>query len=105
MSAADRNIVTVNVFERSYKIKCGNEQSAAVYQAATYLDKQMRKVAQSGKSVMYDHAAVVAALNITHELLAIKQLSDQGSDQVNARIKQLTDSIAQTLATEQPVAV
>lgn len=105
MSAVDHNIVTVNVFDRSYKIKCGNEQSSVVYQAATYLDKQMRKVAQSGKNVMYDHAAIVAALNITHELLAIKQLSDQGSDEVNSRIKQLADSIAQTLATEQPIAV
>ena len=69
------NTVTVRILDKDYQVACPPEQEAQLLVSAKYLDKQMRGIRDSGKVIGLERIAVMAALNISYELL---QASDQG---------------------------
>ena len=71
--------VAVNILDKEYQVACPPEQEAELIVSASYLDKQMRSIRETGKVIGLERIAVMAALNISHELL---QASEQ--DQVPA---------------------
>lgn len=66
--------VTVNILDKDYQVACPPEQEAELRVSASYLDKQMRTIRENGKVIGLERIAVMAALNISHELL---QASEQ----------------------------
>ena len=69
------NTVTVKILDKDYQVACPEEQEAELAVSAKYLDTQMRSIRDSGKVIGLERIAVMAALNISYELL---QASDQG---------------------------
>ncbi|MDH4042126.1 MAG: cell division protein ZapA [Gammaproteobacteria bacterium] len=61
--------VTVRILDKDYQVACPAEQEAELLVSAKYLDKQMRGIRDSGKVIGLERIAVMAALNISHELL------------------------------------
>jgi cell division protein ZapA len=70
------NTVTVKILDKEYKVACPEEQEAELVVSAKYLDKQMRSIRDTGKVIGLERIAVMAALNLSHELL---QASEQGT--------------------------
>ncbi len=70
--------VTVTILEKEYQVACPEEQQAALITSARYLDQQMRAIRDTGKVVGGERIAVMAALNISYELL---QANAQGETQ------------------------
>lgn len=68
--------VTVKILEKEYQVACPEEQEAELVVSAKYLDKQMRSIRDTGKVIGLERIAVMAALNISYELL---QASEQGA--------------------------
>ena len=64
------NTVTVKILEKDYQVACPEEQEAQLTMSASYLDKQMRGIRDSGKVIGLERIAVMAALNIGYELLS-----------------------------------
>ena len=62
-----------------------------------YLDKKMREIRDSGKVVGADRVAVMAALNIAHELLSGKGHHSARDQQLDSRIKGLQAKIESAL--------
>lgn len=60
--------LTVSILDKDYQIACPAEQQAELLDSARYLDAQMRKIRGNGKVVGLERIAVMAALNIAHEL-------------------------------------
>lgn len=69
------NTVTVKILDKDYQVACPEERQSELVVSASYLDKQMRAIRDSGKVIGLERIAVMAALNISHELL---QASDHG---------------------------
>ena len=65
--------VTVKILEKEYQVACPAEQEAELLVSAKYLDKQMRGIRDTGKVIGLERIAVMAALNISHELLQASQ--------------------------------
>ena len=63
------NTVTVKILDKEYQVACPPEQEAELLVSAKYLDKQMRGIRDTGKVIGLERIAVMAALNISHELL------------------------------------
>ncbi len=63
------NTVSVKILDKEYQVACPPEQEAELMVSAKYLDKQMRGIRDSGKVIGLERIAVMAALNISHELL------------------------------------
>ncbi len=104
MSAHD-NMVSVTILDRNYTIKCPPEEAQALYQAANYLDAQMRKAGQATGNFNAEGLAVVAGLNVCHELMSFKKQSGNGGDALNQRVKDLEQRIEEALDVQEPVAV
>ena len=60
--------VTLNIHGKEYRIACDDNERDTLLQAAQLLDQQMRKIHETGKVSGSDRIAVMAALNIAHDL-------------------------------------
>ena len=68
MTAANRAL-DVTIMGRTYKVTCADDEREALLEAVTYLDQKMNEIKSSGKVGNVERIAVMAALNIAHELL------------------------------------
>jgi len=97
---AQNQTVTVNIMDKSYQVACPKEQQSDLIMSANYLDSQMRGIRESGKVVGLERIAVMAALNISHELLlASRRLEQEGEGQniPDARYQQLNRKLDDAL--------
>jgi cell division protein ZapA len=62
------------------------------------LDHRMREIHQTGRVIGTDRIAVMAALNIAHELIQAKHKRGETSGETNRRLSDLQDRIAEALA-------
>jgi cell division protein ZapA len=60
----------VNIMGRTYKVACSDEERNALLAAVAYLDRKMTEIKNAGRVASAERIAVMAALNITHELLS-----------------------------------
>ena len=59
----------VSIMGRTYKVTCAPEEREALMLAVSYLDQKMNEIKSSGRVGSGERIAVMAALNIAHELL------------------------------------
>jgi cell division protein ZapA len=64
--------IDVTIMGREYRVACPPDQEKELLEAVVYLDRKMREIREQGKVVGVERIAVMAALNIAHELLAIR---------------------------------
>jgi cell division protein ZapA len=91
------NTVTVNILDKEYQVACPEEQEAALIISAKYLDKQMRGIRQSGKVIGLERIAVMAALNISYELLQASEQGGPGEKAAEAEVLNLNRKIDDAL--------
>lgn len=82
------NTVGVTILEKDYQIACPPEQQSELLLSARHLDEQMRAIRSTGKVIGLERIAVMAALNISHELLktrngAASETVDTGAEAVD----------------------
>ena len=66
------NTVSVDILDKEYQVACPPTEELALATAARYLDQHMRDIRSTGKIIGLERVALIAALNISHELLALK---------------------------------
>ena len=59
----------VNIMDRDFTVACRDDEQAQLVAAAAYLDDTMRTIQQSGRVIGHEKCAIMAALNISNELL------------------------------------
>jgi cell division protein ZapA len=85
--------VSVHILDKEYLVACPDEERDALTASARYLDGKMREIRDSGKVVGADRIAVMAALNIAHELLEQQGNKEEYQQSVSARIRALQSKI------------
>jgi cell division protein ZapA len=108
--AADRPVtLDITLLGRDYKVACKESERAELLDAVTFLDRRMREIRDGGKVAGADRIAVMAALNIAHELLRARRdatanaASADGAAAIDdaaarRRIQAMQSTIDQTLA-------
>jgi cell division protein ZapA len=64
--------IDVSIMGREFRIACTDDERDALMQAVSYLDRKMCEIRDSGKIASVERIAVMAALNIAHELLTTR---------------------------------
>lgn len=67
--AAPRSI-EITILGRAYKVACSREEEPALVAAAHYLDDKMREIRDASKVIGAERIAIMAGLNLAHELLS-----------------------------------
>lgn len=62
--------VNVRILDKDYLVACPKGEEAALLASAKRVDKEMRKIRDSGKVLGSERIAVMVALNLAHELLS-----------------------------------
>jgi len=71
MSGATKTL-EIKILDRELRVACPDEERGELLDAVAYLDRKMREIRDAGKIVSVERIAIMAALNITHELLSVK---------------------------------
>ncbi len=87
--------VEVKILDKEYLVACPEEEQEALIRAARHLDHKMREIRSSGKVFGVERIAVMAALNITHELLEQDSMSDATSSILKAMDSKLDDVLGE----------
>lgn len=86
--------VTVNILGKEYQVACPEEEKEALLTSAKMVHQNMEKIRSTGKVVGMDRIAVMAALNIAHDLLVLQQDESQDIEKVNRKISLLNERVA-----------
>lgn len=82
---------------KEYKIACPPDERDDLISSALHLDEQMRKIRDSGKVSGADRIAVMAALNLSHELKVLKNQNALLSLRLKEGLANMTQKIENVL--------
>ncbi len=100
--AADVIALDVTLMGRTFKVTCAPDEEADLRAAADYVDKKTAEIRRVAKVVDNERVAVMAALNIGHELLQARRgkgVLDAG--EFRRRISAMRTTISEALAEQQ----
>lgn len=87
--------VEVKILDKEYLVACPQEEQEALLRSARHLDIKMREIRASGKVFGTERIAVMAALNITNEMLERDTMSDTASSILNAMDEKLDTALGE----------
>lgn len=88
--------VKVNILDKEYLVACPPGQQEGLMHAARFLNQRMQEIRSSGKVVGLDRIAVMAALNIAHELLS-GGTDQRALEDVRQRLQALDSKLAKAV--------
>jgi len=83
----------VHIMDKEYLVACPDNERDALFASAELLTEKMNEIRRSGKIVGADRIAVMAALNMAHELLEKQNGKDDYQQTISQRIRALQDKI------------
>ena len=84
--------VNISILGRDFSVACPPDEQDALIEAASYLDGNMKEIQKTGKIIGADRVAIMAALNITNDLLKL-QKATAGQVAVQERLETLQERI------------
>ena len=85
--------VVVRILDKEYRIACQKGEQDSLFASAALLDKRMREIKAGAKVIGNDRIAVMAALNLAHELLEQKNRKDDSSQSISNRLRAMQEKI------------
>lgn len=72
MSETKTSFLDVSILDREFRVACPDDERGELLDAVKYLDTKMREIRDAGKIASVERIAIMAALNIAHELLTTR---------------------------------
>jgi cell division protein ZapA len=96
---SDRNVrVSVRILEKEYQVACLPEERSELLDSAEFLNAKMREIRDGGNIVGLDRIAVMAALNLSHELLKLRNRGEATQSDVGRKVRQMRERVETVLA-------
>ena len=67
--SVDPKALQINVMGREFRVACPENEQKELLEAVEYLNRKMDEIRDDGKVIGVERIAIMAALNIAHELL------------------------------------
>jgi cell division protein ZapA len=93
--------IDVKILDKELRIACAEEEHKDLMEAVVFLDKRMRDIRDAGKIASVERIALMAALNITHELLGMKVGRGVDLGDFTRRMVAMQESIDTALAEQE----
>ncbi len=93
----DQAALTVQILDKEYRVTCEPHEKESLIASAHYLNDRMQEIRGSGKLTGTERIAVMAALNMAHELLQYQGRKQDYIEGVSSRIRALQDKIEHAL--------
>ncbi|MGQ3056606.1 MAG: cell division protein ZapA [Nevskia sp.] len=95
----DLRTVTVRIMSREYTVTCPPDEHEGLVASADYLNERMTAIRRRGMALGAERIAVMTALNLARELLALKgdPALSRPDQEVVDKLQQMAFDIDQTL--------
>ncbi len=81
----------VKILDKEFQVSCPKSEQADLLNAANVLDQRIREIRASGKVVGLERMAIIAGLNITHEMLQARSITD--SKETKSLLKNVNNTL------------
>lgn len=86
--------IDVKILDRDYRLAVPAEEKAQLIDAVRVVDEKMRAIRDAGRVAGVDRIAVMAALQLAHELLGAATATDSAtSTEASRRIRRMTEEL------------
>jgi cell division protein ZapA len=89
--------LSVRILEKEYFVACAQEERAELLDSAELLNGRMKEIRDSGKIVGLDRIAVMAALNLAHEVLKLRSRNQGSEQETGHRLRVLRERVEAAL--------
>jgi cell division protein ZapA len=96
--SSHKNTLNVTILDRELRVSCPDNEREDLQNAVAYLNKKMVEIRDTGKIVNVERIAIMAALNIAHELLSTKVGRGLDLSDLARRMTSMQTAIDQALA-------
>ncbi|GAB1255728.1 cell division protein ZapA [Aurantivibrio plasticivorans] len=93
----DNATIAVNLLDKDYQVACPPEEQAILQSAARQLDQRLRDIRSTGNVIGLEKIAIMAALNLSYELMLAKE-SSASADLDSDKLKSLVDTLDAALS-------
>jgi cell division protein ZapA len=90
--------VSIKILDKDYRIACEFHEQDDLRASARLLDSRMREIRQSGRVIGTDRIAVMAALNIAHDLIQLQRARSSPEGDLSRRLHKLQERVNSALA-------
>lgn len=87
---------TITLLGKQYQINCGQNEREELLESARILNQKLTEVRDSGSVIGLERIAMMAALNLAHELVKA-QKSSQADSHISSGIDRLQDKISSAI--------
>jgi len=94
----DITTVSVRILDKEYQVSAPADEVDELTKSARILDERMNEIRDSGKVFGADRIAVMAGLNLSHELVRSQSTAGVSKDIIENRATSLVDRISEALA-------
>ena len=91
--------IDVTILGRQFRVACTDEEKPELLKAVSYLDGKMREIRGSGKVIGVERIAIMAALNMAHELLSVR-VDGVDLGEVRRRMTEMRTMIDEVLSSQ-----
>jgi cell division protein ZapA len=85
--------VKVLILGKEYPVVCPQNEEHELLLAARHLDDKMRKIRDTGRVIGTERIAVMAALNIAHELIQAQHQNKLLSNGLSGRLASMNEQV------------
>ncbi|HEY2416821.1 MAG TPA: cell division protein ZapA [Steroidobacteraceae bacterium] len=89
--------LSVRILEKEYFVACAPEERTELLDSAEFLNGRMREIRDSGKIVGLDRIAVMAALNLAHEIITLRARDTDSEQELGHRLKAMRERVESSL--------
>lgn len=98
---SDGRPIEVTILDRTLRIACKEEEKEDLLRAVQHLDSKMREIRDSGKVIGAERIAILAALNIAHELLSMRLGAGFDIAQFKGRMQSMAAAIDEAMSAQE----
>src|ERR1700694_1690002 len=98
---SDGRPIEVTILYRTLRIACKEEEKEDLLKAVQYLDSKMRQIRDSGKVIGAERIALLAALNIAHELLSMRLGAGFDIAEFKGRMQSMAAAIDEAMSAQE----
>lgn len=92
------NTLSVTILDRELRVACPDNERDELLDAVAYLNRKMVEIRDTGKIINAERIAIMAALNISHELLCMKVGRGVDLGDLTRRMSSMQTAIDQALS-------
>jgi cell division protein ZapA len=92
----NQDSLTIHILDKEYRVACPSEEQESLKESANQLNSRLSDIKSRGSVIGTERIAIMAALNLSHEVLQGKAIESEHIS-LNNRLDMLSERIETTL--------